>query len=170
MRTTGFDAEVWVERPDGTTIEWERFVSGGGCNLPDKTPYLHIECWVFKVGPFREYKLKESGESVCGIPTSSNHQDAPKQVRTFTPDSFHDASSNLFKSEFTAISFEPPKTARYALVTDTIGSALERIGLLELLLSHEVAQDNTEPQTTEDKLSEHDDDFPQAHRCRIRLG
>jgi hypothetical protein len=171
--TNHFDAEVWVERPDGTTVEWERFVSTGGCSLPDRTPYLHIEGWVFTVGPFQQRAFKEysAGAPFFCIPASGNYQDPPKRVRQFHPDSFPDASSTLLKLEFTAISFEPLETAKFALVMDTVGSALERIGLLEFLV-HEVADDDAQQAGMKDKSSklELDDALPQAHRRRIRLG
>ena len=171
LSTLVFDANIWVERPDGTTVRWDEFVTKGGCQLPrsELTPYLHIECWVFKVGPFRQFKLKGmvSGAPVFCIPASGNYdEDPPERVREFQPGFFHSTSSSLFTSEFEAICFEPPEKARFALVLDTVNGVLERIGLQDFVV-YEV--DDGTQLALEHTLGKVDV-YPQAHRRRIRLG
>jgi hypothetical protein len=168
-----FDAEVWVERQDGSVVEWDRFVEDSRDRaLPDWTRYLHIECWVFKVGPFQQRKLKgyPTSSAVWCIPASGNYADdaPPGRVREFEPDSFHSASSNLLASRFEAICFCPPEEARFALVLDSVDGVLERIGVLELFV-FEVADEGTQEASGLD-ASKADDVYPQAQRRRIRLG
>jgi hypothetical protein len=181
-KTYRFDAEVWVERPDGMIVGLEKFISEGGCQLPQWTPYLHIECWVFKIGPFQLCKLKDDAAAALNledysatkpkfcIPASGNYQDRPRRVREFEPDSFHDASSALLTSEFEAISFTPlePVAATFALVLDIFDGVRERIGLLRFYV-HEVADENKK-QAVEPDVGEVGDVYPQAQRRRIRLG
>jgi hypothetical protein len=166
-----FDAQVWVENPDGTTVGWEQFVTEGGCRLPlsDWTPYLHIECWEFKVGPFHQRKLALSnGELAFCILAAGDYKEAsPKRVWTFEPDSFHSASSTLFTSEFQAISFGPLDTATFALVLDTVHGVLERIGRLDFF-PYSVADDGT--QQIAPCAESEPDVRPQSCRRRIRLG
>ncbi|KAK5653630.1 hypothetical protein OQA88_8660 [Cercophora sp. LCS_1] len=68
---------------------------------------------------------------------------------------------------FTAISFEPPKTAKFALVLDTIDGVLERIGLFDFFV-REVAVAGHD--TSSSKEQQVDNYVPEAHRRRIRLG
>jgi len=122
--------------------------------LPDRTLYLHVEGWVFKVGPFQQRALKEYSTlgSVFCIPASGNYKDPLKRVRQLNPDSSPSTSSTLFKLEFTGISFEPLEAARFSIVMDTVASARERIGIMELSV-YEVADNDAQQTGIEDKSS-----------------
>lgn len=109
---------------------------------------------MFKVGPFQQRALKEYSTlgSVFCIPASGNYKDPLKRVRQLNPDSSPSSSSTLFKLEFTAISFEPLEAARFSIVMDTVASALERIGIMELSV-YEVADNDAQQTGIEDKSS-----------------
>ncbi|KAK3385309.1 heterokaryon incompatibility protein-domain-containing protein [Podospora didyma] len=150
-RTFEYDAPVWAERPDGTTEAWDKFCqysATGRLQLPPATqwtPYLHIEGWVFKVGPFCRLTIKDepATSNIFHVPAtvaaSSGDQPTPPHYREFKADYCqHPGPDALLTTQYEAITFEPPASARFALVLrgcidqDSGGAFFERIGVLEL--------------------------------------
>ncbi|KAI3322886.1 heterokaryon incompatibility protein-domain-containing protein [Xylariaceae sp. AK1471] len=172
VMTSNFDAKVWVERPNGTVLEWEQFCQQDGHHLPlaEWTQYLHIEAWVFKIGPFFQRELKgEYMKTVfCTLASSIHGEGLKERVRVFKPDSMEFATTALQGSKFEAISFAPLPNANFVLVLDKVQGVLERIGFLDLEVWEIVDKDTEE--TMESKTTDVSEGFPHAQRRRIRLG
>lgn len=137
-----FDAEVWVERPDGKSVELSVFRDESGLEQSclKWSRYIHLECWSFQTGSFCLQELRHTSGSrspvtILYVPVT-NHPNAADENTTIIarllPDSGFGNLSRLKGRDLTAVTFSPVEHSTFALVLDIVAGDTLRVGILEL--------------------------------------
>ncbi|KAK6224320.1 hypothetical protein QIS74_02647 [Colletotrichum tabaci] len=172
--TRNMDAEVWIETPDGSVVDWATFCEGGGLDLSFTrwTRYLHIDCWTFQTRPLCHRQLKRmSGtahDDLLYVPTPDYPHDGSRILALkFTPDfGYQNLATSFVGRELTAASFSPLEHTTFAIVLETVPGLTVRMGTLGFVAIADLG--SHESQTPED-CPFHMARFT-SKRCRIRLG
>ncbi|KAH6686042.1 hypothetical protein EV126DRAFT_446408 [Verticillium dahliae] len=125
-----FDAEVWVERPDGKSVELSVFRDESGLEQSclKWSRYIHLECWSFQTGSFCLQELRHTSGSrspvtILYVPVT-NHPNAADENTTIIarllPDSGFGNLSRLKGRDLTAVTFSPVEHSTFALVLDIV--------------------------------------------------
>ncbi|CRK13276.1 hypothetical protein BN1708_010725 [Verticillium longisporum] len=137
-----FDAEVWIETPDGKAVEWSVFRDGSGLERSSLkwSRYIHLECWSFQTGSFYLQELRHTPGSrspvtILYVPVTNRPNDADEKttiIARLLPDSGFGNLSRLKRRDLTAVTFSPVEHSAFALVLDIVAGDTLRVGILEL--------------------------------------